>query len=174
MERIVFSFVVKLKEARLKSFAGKRKHVMNPKRIIIVGTMAIAITISAGMFGNDANAQTLSISIDKSGNYINPKATNPTADIAHTSTTGEDITQILGVKSDEALYEALYTGNSLADIADNNQVPLQNIIDLQVAELTEQLDSRLANGSITPVTYLLQKSELPDIITKSIHVRMTV
>jgi hypothetical protein len=146
---------------------------MNPKRIIIVGTVAIAITISAGMFGNDASAQTLSISIDKSGNYNNPKETNPTADTTHTSTTGEDITQILGVGSDEALYEALYTGSSLADIADNNQVPYQNIIDLQVAELTQQLDLRLADGSITPVTYLLQKSELPDIITKSIHVRMT-
>jgi hypothetical protein len=146
---------------------------MNPKRIIIVGTMAIAITISAGMFGNDASAQTLSISIDKSGNYNNPNETNPSADATHKATTGEDITQILGVESDEALYEALYTGNSLADIADNNQVPLQNIIDLQVAELTQQLDSRLASGSITPVTYLLQKSELPDIITKSIHVRMT-
>jgi hypothetical protein len=139
---------------------------MNPKRIIIVGTMAIAITISAGMFGNDASANTLSISIDKSGNHNCTKETNP-------STETEDITQVLGLASDEALYESLYTGNSLADIAENNQVPLQNIIDLQVAELTKQLDSRLANGSITPITYLLQKSELPDIITKSIHVRMT-
>jgi hypothetical protein len=146
---------------------------MNPKRIIIVGTMAIVITFSAGMFGNDANAQTLSISIDKSGNFNNSKETNPSADATHTITTGDDITQILGVESDEALYEALYTGNSLADIADNNQVPLQSVIDLQVAELTQQLDSRLASGSITPITYLLQKSELPDIITKSIHVRMT-
>ncbi|QGQ95059.1 hypothetical protein EHS13_09275 [Paenibacillus psychroresistens] len=144
---------------------------MNPKRIIIVGTMAIAITFSAGMFGNDANAQTLSISIDKSGNYN--KETIPSADPTYTATTDEDITQILGLESDEALYEALYTGNSLADIADNNQIPIQDVIDLQVAELTQQLDSRLASGSITPVTYLLQKSELPDIVTKSIHVRMT-
>jgi hypothetical protein len=145
---------------------------MNPKRIIIVGTVAIAITISAGMFGNDASANTLSISIDKSGNQDKTKEINPSAEAADTTET-DHITQILGMSSDEALYESLYKGNSLADLAKNNQVPLQNIIDLQVAELTKQLDSRLANGSITPITYQLQKLELPDIITKSIHVRMT-
>jgi hypothetical protein len=145
---------------------------MNPKRIIIVGTMAIAITISAGVFGNDASANTLSISIDKSGNHDKTKEINPSAEAANTNV-NEDITQVLGLSSDVELYESLYKGSSLADIAENNQVPLQNIIDLQVSELTEQLDSRLANGSISPVTYLLQKSELPDIITKSIHVRMT-
>jgi hypothetical protein len=139
---------------------------MNPKRIIIVGTVAIAITISAGMFGNDASANTLSISIDKSGNHNKTKSNDTNTAIT------EDITQVLGLTSNEELYESLYTGSSLADIAETNQVPLQNVIDLQVAELTKQLDDRLADGSITPVTYLLQKSELPDIVTESIHVRM--
>jgi len=146
---------------------------MNPKRIIIVGTVAIAITISAGMFGNDASANTLSISIDKSGSYDKLKVIHPSVKDGDTLVK-DDVTQILGLESDEELYESLYTGSSLADIADNNQVPLQHIIDLQVAELTQQLDTRLAEGSITPVTYLLQKSELPDIITKSIHVRMAI
>jgi hypothetical protein len=145
---------------------------MNPKRIIIVGTMAIVITISAGVFGNDASANTLSVSIDKSGNQDKTKEINSSAENTN-SIVKEDITQALGLSSDEELYESLYKGSSLADLAENKQVPLQNIIDLQVSELTEQLDSRLANGSISPVTYLLQKSELPDIITKSIHVRMT-
>lgn len=141
---------------------------MNPKRIIIVGTVAIAITISGGMFGNDASANTLSISVDKSGNYNKTKEIHSSEKEINT----EDITQVLGLNSDEELYESLYTGSSLADIAENNQVPLKHIIDLQVAELTKQLDIRLANGSITPVTYMLQKSELPDIVTESIHVRM--
>ncbi|MEX2460080.1 MAG: hypothetical protein WD469_02055 [Paenibacillaceae bacterium] len=144
---------------------------MNPKRIIIVGTMAIAITISAGMFGNDASAHTLSISIDKSGNHDKANENTLTADMNKSPT--DPITQMLGLASDEELYEALYTGSSLADIAENNQVPVQHIIDLQVAELTMQLDSRLANGSISPATYQLQKSELPEIITNSIFVRMT-
>ena len=146
---------------------------MNPKRIIIVGTVAIAITISAGMFGNDASANTLSISIDKSGSYDKLKVIHPSVKDGDTLVK-DDVTQILGLESDEELYESLYTGSSLADIADNNQVPLQHIIDLQVAELTQQLDTRLTEGSITPVRYLLQKSELPDIITKSIHVRMAI
>jgi len=143
---------------------------MNPKRIIIVGTVAIAITISAGIFGNDASANTLSISIDKSGNHNNSKDTHSFTDA--NTTVNEDITQVLGLNSNEELYESLYTGSSLADIAETNQVPLQDVIDLQVAELTKQLDDRLADGSINPITYLLQKSELPDIITESIHVRM--
>ena len=125
------------------------------------------------MFGKDASANTLSISIDKSGSYDKLKVIHPSVKAGDTLVK-DDVTQILGLESDEELYESLYTGSSLADIADNNQVPLQHIIDLQVAELTQQLDTRLAEGSITPVTYLLQKSELPDIITKSIHVRMTI
>ncbi len=145
---------------------------MNPKRIIIVGTMAIAITISAGIFGNDASADTLSISISKSSNQGNIKAMVTSAEKTNI-TIDDDITEVLELASDEALYEAIYSGSSLADIAEQKQIPLQRIIDLQVAELTKQLDQRLSNGSIDLVTYLLQKLELPDIVANSVQVRMT-
>jgi hypothetical protein len=145
---------------------------MNPKRIIIAGTVAMAITISAGMYGNDASANTLSVSIDKSGTLNNTKETTPASSNKETMVKSK-ITQVLGLSSDEELYDALYKGSSLADIAVNNHIAVQDIVDLQVAELTDQLNSRLESGSITPETYKSQKSELPDIITKSIHVRMT-
>jgi hypothetical protein len=154
------------------SISQKRGSSMNPKRIIIVGTMAIAITISAGLYGNDVSANTLYIPIDKSGTLNNTKETTPASPNTETKVTS-NIAQVLGLSSSEELYDALYKGSSLADIAENNHIPVQNIIDLQVAELTEQLNSRLKSGSITPGTYESQKSELPEIITKSIHVRMT-
>jgi hypothetical protein len=144
---------------------------MNPKRIIIVSTMAIVITISAGLTTENASANTSSVSFGKSGDYNKIKEiSSPTPD-ANTAIK-EDITQVLGLTSNQELYDALYSGNSLATIAENNNVAIQDVIDLQVAELSAQLDSRFASGSISPITYLLQKLELPDIIAKSIHVKM--
>jgi hypothetical protein len=144
---------------------------MNPKRIIIVSTMAIVITISAGLSSENASANTSTVPFGKSGDYNKIKEISSPTTNANT-TKKEDLTQVLGLTSNQELYDALYSGNSLAAIAEKNNVAIQNVIDLQVAEMTAQLDSRLASGSISPITYLLQKLELPDIVSKSIHVKM--
>lgn len=138
---------------------------MNPKRIIIVGTMAIAITIGGVVWSDETSAHVFG-PLNKS-NTTKIK----TADLQHNNEKiclKDDMLQALGVSSDEEIYDALYNGKSLADIAEGNHVEVQSIIDLQIAELTDQLDSRLANGSITPNQYLAQKSELTDIITDSV------
>jgi hypothetical protein len=122
---------------------------MNPKRIIVVGTMVVAITL-CGSSWNNINA-----SITKSHNA--------------TVAVKDDLLQILKVSSDEEIYNAIYDGKSLADIANDNQVDVNNVIDLQVAQLTDQLDLRLASGSLTLQHYEQQKSELRDIITRSTY-----
>lgn len=81
----------------------------------------------------------------------------------------EDLLHVLKLSSEEDIYTAQYNGYSLADIAKANQVDVQKVIELQLAELTEQLQMRLFNGSITPEQYLAQRAELPEIISKSVY-----
>ncbi|HEY2494181.1 MAG TPA: hypothetical protein VGI33_14910 [Paenibacillus sp.] len=124
---------------------------MNSKRIIIVGTMVFAITVGGASWNNNVIAS----SITKSLNTTTPVQ--------------NDLLQVLDLSSDDEIYDALYNGKTLADIAKDNDVDVQNVIDLQVEELTEQLDLRLANGSLTLEQYEEQKSEVRDIITKSAY-----
>ncbi|MNY81751.1 hypothetical protein D3C86_2234750 [compost metagenome] len=63
----------------------------------------------------------------------------------------------------------MYSGQSLAQIASANQGDVQQVIDLQLAELTQQLDERLAAGSLTQEQYEAQKAELPAIVASSVH-----
>ncbi|SEC36309.1 hypothetical protein [Paenibacillus sp. GP183] len=124
---------------------------MNPKRIIIVGTMVVAMTLGGSSLSNKVSASSITES--------------------HNATTAvkDDLLQILKVSSNEEIYNAIYDGKSLADIANDNQVDVNNVVDLQVAQLTEQLDLRLASGSLTLQQYEAQKSELRDIITSSTY-----
>jgi hypothetical protein len=124
---------------------------MNPKRSIIVGTMVVAITLGGSAWSNKVSASSI------------------TETRSATVAVKDDLLQILKVSSDEEIYNAIYDGKSLADIANHNKVDVNNVVDLQVAQLTEQLDLRLASGSLTLQQYEEQKSELRDIITRSTY-----
>ena len=133
--------------------------MMNVKRMFVIGTMAAAISFSSGIGSEKANADPL----DRSN-------------ILHIAQSGEksgtpkdDLQQLLGVSSDQQIYDALYEGMSLADIASANHTDVQHVIDLQVGELKAQLDERLASGSLSQADYDLQKSELTELITASIY-----
>ncbi|MDD9270932.1 hypothetical protein ACFPES_28180 [Paenibacillus sp. GCM10023248] len=80
-----------------------------------------------------------------------------------------DLLHLLGLVSEDEIYNAQYNGRSLADIAQANHVDVQKVIDLQLAELTEQLQERLFSGSITPEQYQAHHAELPEIIMRSVY-----
>jgi hypothetical protein len=139
---------------------------MNPKRIIIVSTMAFAITIGAGIWSDQTSAKVHFIKLGSADTYNFPKVTNSALDPVIFN---DDLHQALGVSSDEEIHDALYNGKSLASLAQDNQMDVQKVIDLQVAELSGQLDQSLAKGNFSIETYLNHKSELVDIITKSVY-----
>src|SRR5258708_6450325 len=112
---------------------------MSPKRIIIIGTMTVVVTISAGIFSEKTSAQGHLLSLNKSGAY---NITNKTDPPSQNISIKDDLQHVLGVSSDEEIHDALYNGKSLANIAEDNNLDVQNVIDLQVAELTAQLDLR--------------------------------
>jgi len=132
---------------------------MSPKQIIIAGTIAIVISISTVFQNEEANA-----SLGLPGQ----------ADAVHTRDssrpeTGASLQHVLGGLSEEEIHDALYNGRTLADLAEEQRVDVEDVIDLQVAELSEQLTSRLTSGSITTEQYETHQAELREMITRSVH-----
>ncbi|MFD0712027.1 hypothetical protein [Paenibacillus sp. GCM10027626] len=132
---------------------------MNPKRMIIAGTMAFAIAVS--MLSDETSASSITGAAPKSG--VQPTLTEKAAP-------QEDcFLEALGAASEEDVYDALYNGQSLSQIAESNEADVQPIIDLQIAEMTVQLNERLLSGSLTLGEYHAQLAELPEIITRSVY-----
>ncbi|AIQ44712.1 hypothetical protein R70723_01420 [Paenibacillus sp. FSL R7-0273] len=125
---------------------------MNIQRVMIVGTMVVAMSFGGTTWGRTA---ALAYPVAKWS------ASAPVAD-------KDELLVALNQSSDEELYESLYEGKSLKDIAAENGGDVDSVIDLQVAQLTEQLDLRLAGGSITAEQYIAQKAELRELVTESI------
>lgn len=125
---------------------------MNIKRVMIVGTMIVAMSFGGTTWGRTA---ALASPVAK---WSTP---TPAAD-------KDALLDALNQSSDEELYESLYEGKSLKDIAAENGGNVDSVVNLQVAQLTEQLDLRLASGSITAEQYIAQKAELRELVTQSI------
>lgn len=124
---------------------------MDIKRVIIVGTVVIVMS-----FGNAWSSLTANASSSTQW------STTSVAD------KDELLLKALNQSTDDDLYDALYDGKSLQDIAIEQNTDIEDVINLQVTQLTEQLDSRLASGSITAEQYTAHKAELRDIVTESV------
>ncbi|MEK5035145.1 hypothetical protein MKY96_27185 [Paenibacillus sp. FSL R7-0302] len=129
------------------------KH-MNIKRVMIVGTMIVAMSFGGTAWGKPA-LHTL------------PVAKWSTSDVADTDELLDALN--LNSTSDEELYDALYEGKSLRNIAEENGGNVTQVINLQVKQLTQQLEARLASGSITPQQFNAQKAELREIVAQSVE-----
>lgn len=129
------------------------KH-MNIKRVMIVGTMIVAMSFGGTAWGKPA-LHTL------------PVAKWSTSDVADTDELLDALN--LNPTSDEKLYDALYDGKSLRNITEENGGNVTQVINLQVKQLTQQLEARLASGSITPQQFNAQKAELREIVAQSVE-----
>ncbi|WP_040951944.1 hypothetical protein [Gorillibacterium massiliense] len=144
---------------------------MSPKYYLIAGTMFIAISFS-GVVSASQPPAALSIRTASIGTGSEAEEKS-TVQKSATHQSQDKLHSILGVSSDEEMYAALYDGKSLAEMA----TPTGNVdqlIDMQLNELTQQLDARLASGSLTPEVYQAQLAELPGIIANSVHTKMTL
>ncbi len=136
---------------------------MDPRRYIFVAAMTIALGLYSGLKCDKAEASAIII--------IQADAVNAlegTLDQAHQELQDPWLS-LVGADSEDDIHEALYNGQSLAEIASANGADIEPVIDYQVSELAGQLNERLAAGSITPDVYLAQLLELKDIVTASAH-----
>jgi len=130
---------------------------MDPKKIIMISFMAFFIACSSSIWSHEANASanTYKLSTDGTSN-----------------SSPDDLLHALGVDSEEQIYDALYSGQSLADIASENDMEVDQVVDLQVAQLRSQLDQRFLSGSISLEAYQAQIEEIHEMIQESVHRKM--
>jgi 3-keto-L-gulonate-6-phosphate decarboxylase len=127
---------------------------MNPRKMLLNGTMAFTIAVSGGAAASSVAS-------------ASPSKTMQASRTASQDPNQDELLSLLGV-SDEEMFESLYNGRSLAQVAASRQVDAKKVIELQVAQLTDQLRLRLSKGSLSPEQYLGQKSEIREIVRKSV------
>jgi hypothetical protein len=129
-------------------------------RMMMIGTIALAITVSSGMWGNTANAQLL-ITIDELDSTKMLPMNNDEIE--------DELYDMLGYKSEQEFTEALSNYSSLAEIAEVQQVDVQEIIALQSSQLMEQMVNRLTKGELSLHEFSSITAEVPEIIRKSVY-----
>lgn len=137
--------------------------------MIIIGTMTIVVTISGVIWSHDTSANPYSKTLSQAIDTVKPDNESLSDSDTLVNITDDAFLQTVGGASDEEVYDALYEGKSLAQITQDNDKDVQQLIDLQVGELTTQLTSRLTSGSITTGEYDAQVAEATDIISRSIY-----
>ncbi|TLS50623.1 hypothetical protein FE782_19880 [Paenibacillus antri] len=84
------------------------------------------------------------------------------------SSVTSELQSLLGLTESE-LQAALREGKTLADIAGEQGVDVQAVIDLQAKRMTEKLDGALAAGTITQDQYDARKAEIVDRATDMVN-----
>lgn len=125
---------------------------MRIHRLIMIGTVAIVLSLGAGTKPSSAEA------------VLSQIYTKESAD-----SSSDRFLPALGAAGQEEVWDALYQGRSLADIAEANGKHAQDVIDLQIAQLSEQLQRRMESGQLSKSDYQAQMMELPAIVTASVY-----
>ncbi|GEM_PF-6569857 len=129
------------------------------KRIWIVGTLALGITLGSGLAGGKVEAEAV---------Y---RETPPTS-IDEVRSGQDAFLHALGTASEQDVYDLMYEGLSLREIAAMSGGSEDELIALQVRELEQQLEQRLADGQITREAYIAYKAELPEVVAASLDSSM--
>ncbi|OWR31139.1 hypothetical protein CDO73_08360 [Saccharibacillus sp. O23] len=129
------------------------------KRIWIVGTLALGITLGSGLAGGKVEAEAV-------------YRETPPASIDEIRSGQDTFLHALGTASEQEVYDLMYEGLSLREIASIRGGSERDLLALQVRELEQQLEQRLADGQITREAYIAYKAELPEIVAASLDSRM--
>ena len=135
------------------------KKSVNLKRIWIIGTLALGITLGSGLAGGKVEAEAV---------Y---RETPPSSSDEITNKPNAFL-YALGAQNEQAVYDLMYEGLSLREIAVLGGGSEDELAALQVRELEQQLEQRLSDGQITKEAYIAYKAELPEIIAASLSSSM--
>ncbi|AWB43050.1 hypothetical protein DCC85_01580 [Paenibacillus sp. CAA11] len=128
---------------------------MNKKRLLIVGTLTFFLSLGGAAWGHQAMAY--------------PFIQVPVVAVAQGQDEEDDLLPLLGMSEDKELQDALYSGQSLAMLAERHQADPLEVVDLQVKELASQLKSRFEAGLISQEQYVNHLAELREVVTQSVH-----
>jgi len=127
---------------------------MNMKRVIIIGTMIVTMSFAGTAWGQSAISPI-------------PTAKWSIVDLDTREGNSDELLSALNQPSEADLYQELYSGKSLRTITEENNGNLNEVIAIQVRQLKEQLDERLARGSISSEQHAAQQAELEELVTQS-------
>ncbi|MDP4099285.1 hypothetical protein OIN60_21450 [Paenibacillus sp. P96] len=80
----------------------------------------------------------------------------------------KELTSLLSLTADE-LKAAIKEGSSLADIAEEQNVDVNEVVDLLVSSMTEKLGTQLEEGKLTDEQYEERKAALEDRVTQMVN-----
>lgn len=80
----------------------------------------------------------------------------------------ETVAEVIGV-SEADLREALINGESVADVAEANDVDVQTVIDALTADKNEQIDEKLAAGEITEAEAEEMKADIAEKVESKVN-----
>lgn len=140
---------------------------MHTKIWLIIGTMAIAITFNGSKW-KDETTETVAFALPGGIEAIHP-ASGTDGDADGTATEKDPYHAALGISSDEELYDALYEGRTMAELAAGHGRDPQEVVLLQTAELAKQLEERVKSGSLSREAYLSHMAELDEILIRSVY-----
>ncbi|WP_028559403.1 hypothetical protein [Paenibacillus pinihumi] len=132
---------------------------MNPKRIVMIGTLAFALTIGS-LTGNN---------VSRAGAATDILNQTDSSDSDARLSSEDDFLSALGAGSNDEVYTSLQNGLTLAEIARNNNKNADELIQLQLGEMMELLNDRLLQGQISFREYEAQAGEMKDILTRSVY-----
>ncbi|NGZ77995.1 hypothetical protein [Saccharibacillus alkalitolerans] len=133
---------------------------INLKRIWIIGTLALGITLGSSLGGGRVEAGAV-------------YRETPPASSDETASGKDAFLYALGAQSEQQVYDLMYDkGLSLREIAALNGGSQDELLALQVRELEQQLEQRLEGGQITKEAYIAHKAELPEIVAASLSSNM--
>ncbi|WP_342572497.1 hypothetical protein MKY85_09975 [Paenibacillus sp. FSL R5-0749] len=127
---------------------------MNMKRVIIIGTMFVTMSFAGTAWGQSAVSPI-------------PTAKWSIVDLDPGEGSSDELLSALNQSSEEDLYQKLYNGKSLRTITEENRGNLDEVIAIQVRQLREQFDERLASGSISSKQHAAYQAELEELVTQS-------
>jgi hypothetical protein len=137
---------------------------MTTKQWIMIGTIVIMITLNGGP-GRDGIRTADAASIA----FFDTSSQADSEDAAELAKISDPLAQAIGEEADSVIYDALLQGKTLAEVAYDHGADVDSLINNQVAQLTVQLNERLAAGSISEEVYAAQRGELYDIVARSVH-----
>jgi hypothetical protein len=142
---------------------------MNKMKIkaLAASTLALALTIGGGVYASQANAASATSNATQTkaiAKFTQGKSRLGGGFLKQS----EQLESLLGLTHEE-LKEALTSGTSLADLAKQKGVDVQQIIDLQVSSMTTRIDKELAAGTITQAKYDEAKARLTEVATKMVN-----
>ena len=127
------------------------------KKVVIIGTMALVIIINPHFSGYLTSLAYIANS-SKESSLAKPAGHED-----------NELNSLLGVSSEQEVADALLAGQSLAELAEANGQPPQQVVELQVKQMQVQLLQRVNEGTLTQEAYELQLQELPDLLASSVY-----